>query len=89
MGCSWEVLRGTWLVVCYGVDFLVLRVSHIRRRCFQIQSDCGNKPYHLMLLDIGVYAGIMCFFFECLDYNLTDVAFFQPLSTMGPDSSRF
>ena len=24
MGCGWEVLRGTWLVVCSGVDFLVL-----------------------------------------------------------------
>ena len=44
MGCGWEVLRGTWLVVCYGVDFFwVLWVSHIRSRFLQIQSDCGKK----------------------------------------------
>ena len=33
----WEVLRGTWLVVCYGMDFLVLWVSYIRSRMLQIQ----------------------------------------------------
>ena len=31
--CCWlVVLRRTWLVVCYGVDLLVLWASHIRRR---------------------------------------------------------
>lgn len=48
MGCGWEVLRRTRLVVCYGVDLLVLWVSHIHRRILQIQSDCGKKmmPFH-------------------------------------------
>ena len=35
MGCGWEVLRGTWLVLCHGVDFLVLWISHIRSRVLQ------------------------------------------------------
>ena len=53
MGCGWEVLRGMWLVVCYGVDFLVLWVSHICSWILQIQSDRG-KSY-----SISSYLGSM------------------------------
>ena len=43
MGSGWEVLCGTWTVVCYGEDSLVLWVSHMRSRTVQIQSDCGKN----------------------------------------------
>ena len=47
MTCGWEVLRGTWLVVCYGVDFLVLWVSHICSRiCIFNQTAEKKIPFH-------------------------------------------
>ena len=48
IGCGWEVLCRTWLVVCCSVEFLALWVSHIRSRILQIQSDMQTKkiPFH-------------------------------------------
>lgn len=48
-------VRGTWLVLCYDLDFLFVLLwgEHIRSRILQIQSDCQKKTHDTISFYLG------------------------------------